>query len=86
MSEQLKQLIEIQIEQAAEILRLGQKAEWEAGALRGMYAFGERVLQIIQNQQNRIDGILEAYEDVCRRNDSLMDTVRKLKTEREQGR
>ena len=57
-----KELIGVQIEQAAEILCLAQKSEWEAQALRGLVACCERLLQIAQNQQVLIDSLREEFD------------------------
>lgn len=77
----MNKLIETQIEQAAEILRLAQTPEWEAQALRGLIAFGERLLQVVQNQQSQIEETREALtgtDEVVKGLVANPDAVREL--------
>lgn len=86
MSEQIKRLIEKQIEEVAQALAAARKYHnLDEGTKRTVAALimaNGRLLEIVQNLNNRIDGIIEAYEGVCRRNQSLMDTFRRLRAEK----
>jgi hypothetical protein len=50
-----KELIEKQIEEAAEALEGARNWEYKADALRGLTQTCERLLQIVQNQQAQIE-------------------------------
>jgi hypothetical protein len=84
MSEQIKDLIEKQIEAAGNVFATVDGAMRSTGHLYSghLVDFLSLLFEVIQNQNHRIDGILEAYEDLRRRNQSLMDTLRRLRSEK----